>query len=86
VEMGYLVTTPRALEYVAISQKSEFDRIRGIPVSSEEGVSVLTGAYLPRLTNQREWRFVLMGPGAGGADAKIHLFRLRLGDGGGGGR
>lgn len=75
---GYLVTTPKGLEYIAWSQKSSFDERRGVPVSTEQGIQVMAGAQLARLTTSARWPAVLMGPDPGGKTSTIHLFRLRL--------
>jgi hypothetical protein len=75
---GYLVTMPKSLEYVAWSQRSEFDERRGVPASTEQGVEVMAGAQVARLTTSVRWPVVLTGPDSGGQSGAIHLFRLRL--------
>jgi hypothetical protein len=75
---GYLIATSRGLEYVALSQKSDFDVKRGVPASTEEGIGVVSGAYLPRLTTMPGWPGVLLGPAPGAQAGRIHLFRLKL--------
>lgn len=83
-QTGYLITTQRGLEYISLSQQSEFDRLRGVPAASDEGLSVLAGRYMPRLTMDQRWPAVLMGPVPGSQEPKIHLYRLRLERAGGG--
>jgi hypothetical protein len=86
-QSGYLITTATGLEYVPISQRSEFDARRGVPATTEGGVAVISGAYLPRLTTDPVWRTLLLGPGDGGSTPRIHLYRLMIagveGDAGG---
>ena len=77
-QSGYLITVPSGLEYVPLSQQSEFDRRRGVPASTEEGVAVISGAYLPRLTTDSVWRTLLLGPNTGGRGPGIHLYRLMI--------
>lgn len=74
---GYLITRQTELEYVPWAEDTEFDRARGIP-AGEEGVSVLKGGFVPRLTSDPRWPAVLLGPAPAAAGSRIHLFRLRL--------
>lgn len=75
---GYLVTTQEGLEYIAWSLASDFDQRRGVPASSDEGVSVIKGGFVARLTSDPVWPVVLVGPVSGSKEPKIHLFRLKL--------
>lgn len=74
---GYLLATEKSLRYLPWRVGGQ---TTGSEAQASEGLTVVSGALLPRLTTNLQWPYVLIGQGGKAGEARFKVMKLRLGE------
>jgi hypothetical protein len=76
---GFLLSTEKSLRYLT-AEAAFGGNSAGNKAQASEGVNVVSGSLLPRLTTNVQWPYVLIGPGGNAGESRFRVMKLRLGD------
>ncbi|MBC7773784.1 MAG: hypothetical protein H7210_14925 [Pyrinomonadaceae bacterium] len=74
---GYLLSTEKSLRYMAAGAEKSPNSAT-YKAQATEGVNVVAGSLLPRLTTNLQWPYVLIGPGGKAGESRFRVMKLRL--------
>lgn len=79
---AFVFTTEKALKYVEFPGGGGAGGAGSAPRTEQAmaGVKLISGALLPKQTTNKQWPFVLVGPGSMGGQGAYRIFKMRFGE------